>query len=97
MTGTRSRMICGMIAVLVILAMGIHGVWAAEKVPRMTKEQLKELMGKPDMVILDVRSSSDWAKGQTKIQGAVREDPGKPTKTWAEKYAKDKTIILYCA
>jgi hypothetical protein len=58
-------MICGMIAVLVILAMGIPGVWAAEKVPRMTKEQLKELMGKPDMVILDVRSSSDWANGQT--------------------------------
>lgn len=97
MIGKENGMICGMIAVLVILAMGTHVVWAAEKVPRMTKEQLKELMGKPDLVILDVRSSSDWAKGQTKILGAVREDPGKPTKTWAEKYAKDKTIVLYCA
>lgn len=97
MIGKKTRMICGMIAVLAILAMGIHGVWAADKVPRMTKEQLKELVGKPDLVILDVRSQSDWGKGQTKILGAVREDPGKPTKTWAEKYAKDKTIILYCA
>jgi len=97
MIGKENRMICGTIAVLAILAMGIHGVWAAEKVPRMTKEQLKELVGKPDLVILDVRSSSDWGKGQTKILGAVREDPGKPTKIWAEKYAKDKTIVLYCA
>ena len=97
MVGNKGRMICGVFAVLVILAMGIQAVWAAEKGPRMTKEQLKELMGKADMVILDVRSSSDWGKGQTKILGAVREDPGKPTKTWAEKYAKDKTIVLYCA
>ncbi len=97
MIGKRSGMICGMIAVLVILAMGIQAVWAAEKVPRMTKEQLKEWMGKPDLVILDVRSGSDWEKGQTKILGAVRENPGKPTKTWAEKYTKEKTIVLYCA
>ena len=97
MIGKKTRVICGMIAVLVILAMGIHGVWAADKIPRMTKEQLKELVGKPDLVILDVRSKSDWGEGQTKILGAIREDPGKPTKTWAEKYAKDKTIVLYCA
>lgn len=97
MIGKASRMICGMIAVLVILAMGIHVVWAAEKIPRMTKEQLREMMGKSDLVILDVRSSSDWGKAQRKIQGAVREDPSKGTKTWAEKYAKDKTIVLYCA
>jgi rhodanese-related sulfurtransferase len=90
-------MVCGMIAVLFILAVGVSAGWASEKVPRMTKEQLKDLIGKPEVVILDVRSKSDWEKGQTKIQGAVREDPGKGTKTWAEKYAKDKTIVLYCA
>jgi len=97
MVGNRGRMICGVFAVLVILATGIQAVWAAEKAPRMTKEELKELMGKPDLVVLDVRSRSDWGKGETKILGAVREDPGKPTKTWAEKYAKDKTIVLYCS
>jgi rhodanese-related sulfurtransferase len=90
-------MICRAAAVLVILAVGVGAGWASEKVPRMTKEQLKDLVGKPDVVILDVRSKSDWEKGQTKIQGAVREDPGKATKTWAEKYAKDKNIVLYCA
>ena len=97
MIGKKTRVFCGMIAVLGILAVGIHGVWAADKAPRMTKEQLKELLGKPDLVLLDVRSRSDWAEGQTKIMGAVREDPGQPTKTWAGKYAKDKTIVLYCA
>jgi len=97
MIGKTNGAICGTIAVLIILAMGVQGVWAADKVPRVTKEQLKEWMGKPGLVLLDVRSSSDWGKAQTKIQGAVREDPGKPTKTWTEKYGKDQTIILYCA
>jgi rhodanese-related sulfurtransferase len=63
----------------------------------MAIEQLKDLMGKPDVIILDVRAKSDWDKAQTKILGAIREDPNKPTKSWAEKYGKDKTIVLYCA
>jgi rhodanese-related sulfurtransferase len=63
----------------------------------MTKEQLKEMLGKAETVILDVRATGDWDKAQVKIKGAVREDPSKATKTWAEKYGKDKTIILYCA
>jgi hypothetical protein len=92
-----TRVTYWMVAILIILGMGSSLAGASEKVPRMTIEQLKDLMGKPDVVILDVRSSSDWGKDQTKILGAIREDPNKPTKSWAEKYGKDKTIILYCA
>jgi hypothetical protein len=92
-----TRVTYWMVTILIILGMGSSLVGASEKVPRMTIEQLKDLMGKPDVVILDVRSSSDWGKDQTKILGAIREDPNKPTKSWAEKYGKDKTIILYCA
>jgi hypothetical protein len=91
----KAPMIWGTISILVFLAMGISTVGGAEKVPRMTKEQLKEMLGKPDMVVLDVRATGDWDKAQMKIQGAVREDPNKSTKTWAEKYGKDKTFILY--
>ena len=92
----RMPMVCGVAAILAVL-LGVSLVGGAEKVPRMTKEQLKEMLGKPDVVVLDVRATGDWDKAQMKIQGAVREDPSKATKTWAGKYGKDKTIILYCA
>ena len=93
----RMPMICGITAILAVLAMGVGSVGGAEKIPRMTKEQLKEMLGKPDVAVLDVRATGDWDKAKMKIQGAVREDPSKATKTWAQKYGKDKTIILYCA
>ncbi len=93
----RRQKYCGVIAVLVVLAMGVPLVGAKEEVPRMTQEQLKEMLGSPDLLILDVRAAGDWGKAQMKIQGAVREDPGKGAKTWAGKYGKDKTIVLYCA
>ena len=97
MFGKRMPMICGFTTILAVLTMGINLVGGADKVPRMTKEQLKEMLGKPETVILDVRATGDWDKAQMKIKGAAREDPSKATKTWAEKYGKDKTIILYCA
>jgi predicted sulfurtransferase len=97
MIGKGNRITYWMVAILVILAMGFSLAVASEKVPRMPQEQLKEMIGKPEVVILDVRSKSDWEKAQTKILGAIREDPNKPTKSWAEKYSKDKTIVLYCA
>jgi hypothetical protein len=97
MFGRRMPMICGFTAILAVLTMGISLVGGADKVPRMTKEQLKEMLGKPETVILDVRATGDWDKAQMKIKGAAREDPSKATKRWADKYGKDKTIILYCA
>jgi predicted sulfurtransferase len=68
----------------------------SEDAPRMTKEELKAMMGSPDLVIIDVRSGTDWADSDLKIKGAVREDP-KVFESWANKYPKDKTIVLYCA
>ena len=91
----RRSMICGMAAILVVLAMGVSLVGGADRIPRMTKEQLKGMLGKPEVIVLDVRATGDWEKTQMKIQGAVREDPNKATKSWAEKYGKDKTIVLY--
>lgn len=64
--------------------------------PRMTKEELKALLGQPDLIIIDVRTGSDWTASDLKIKGAVREDP-ENIESWANKYAKDKTLVLYCA
>ena len=67
-----------------------------ENVPRMTKEQLKAQLGNSDFVIIDVRSDHDWQDSNTKIKGAIREDPSK-LDSWVNNYPKDKTIVLYCA
>ena len=83
---------------LFLLGLGIGPAMAwAQDVPRMTKEELKPLLGNPEVVIIDVRSGSDWSGSQEKIQGAVREDPDKRAKSWTGKYNPEKMIILYCA
>jgi rhodanese-related sulfurtransferase len=61
-----------------------------------SKDQLKEEMGKPDVVVVDVRATNDWDSAQWKIQGAQRQSPAE-VKEWIDKYPKDKTIVLYCA
>jgi hypothetical protein len=67
------------------------------KVPRMTKEELKSLVGISDVIVLDVRIVGEWKRDALKIQGAVREDPEKDYKSWASKYPKDKTLVFYCS
>jgi rhodanese-related sulfurtransferase len=54
------------------------------------------MVGKSDVVIVDVRTTSDWTSTHSKIRGAVREDP-KTVNAWAGKYPKDKTLVFYCA
>ena len=65
-------------------------------VPRIEREKAKEMLGKPDVVFIDVRTGSDWGSSDVKIKGAVRQDPTDPEK-WAGKLDKGKTYILYCA
>jgi rhodanese-related sulfurtransferase len=62
----------------------------------MTKDELKAMLDNPDLVIVDVRLGGDWTDNDLKIKGAIREDP-ESVKSWAEKYSKDKTFVLYCA
>jgi hypothetical protein len=68
----------------------------AETVPRMSTEELKSRLGEADLVVLDVRGSWDWDKSGEKIAGAQRVNP-ETIKQWASNYAKEKTLVLYCA
>ena len=63
---------------------------------RITKEELRALIGQPGITIIDVRSERDWRNSGTKITGAVHEDPVEE-ETWAGKYARDARLVLYCA
>ncbi len=65
---------------------------------RMSKEELKDLLGKPDVVVIDVRVAGDYDSSTLKIKGAVRESPNPDeVPNWAKKYNKKSTIVLYCA
>ena len=68
----------------------------AEEVPRISKEEVRTMLGNPDVTIVDVRLSGDLGDSDSKIKGAVREDP-RDVETWIDKYPKDKTLVFYCA
>lgn len=82
------------IALLLIVV--VCGTISADEAYKMTKEQLLPLLGKPDVIIIDVRTNYYWDKSPIKIKGAVREEVMK-FGSWMNKYPKDKTIVLYCA
>jgi hypothetical protein len=64
------------------------------EVPRITKEQLKEMLGKPDVVIIDARPSEQWKYSDQLIPGSVHEDP-LTVQTWIQKYDKNKKMVIY--
>ncbi len=76
----------------------VWGVWVvtamALEIPKISKEELKSMLGKPEVVVIDVRTLWDRKMSLKQIKGAVREDPD-AVKSWAKKYSKEKTIVLY--
>jgi rhodanese-related sulfurtransferase len=62
----------------------------------MSIEELKGMLGSPDLVIIDVRREGDWKSSTVKVKGSVREDADK-VDAWMNKYPKDKTLVFYCA
>ena len=48
----------------------------------------------PDFIILDFLLNDQWLVSDRKISGAVHEDQA-AVASWAGKYPKDKTIVLY--
>jgi predicted sulfurtransferase len=84
------------LAVILVFTAGFIGAAGAKDVLRMTKEDLKGKLGDPDVVIIDVRTGSDWNASDVKIKGALREEANNVSK-WASKLDKNKTIVLYCA
>ena len=91
--------------IVALLLMAVAFLWmgsalitacASDNPPRMTTEELKGMLGDPEVVVVDVRAGSSWTDSTTKIKGAVREDP-KAVQSWFQKYPKDKTLVFYCS
>jgi hypothetical protein len=67
---------------------------ASDGVPRITKEEAKALLGKPNVVFVDARIDSAWKGSDRKITGAVRYDRFDPDAV-AGSAGKDTTFIVY--
>ncbi len=79
---------------IVIFAASLVG--GAQGITVISKDQLKEELAKPDVLVVDVRANHDWETSEWKIQGAQRQIPAE-AQEWMAKYSKDQNIVLYCA
>ena len=83
------------ILILVLSGCALFSSGVAET-DRISANQLQEMLGRSDVIVVDVRSKGDWNKSDSKIRGAVREDLG-AISSWIVKYPKEKTVVFYCA
>jgi hypothetical protein len=67
---------------------------AAEDVPRISKEDAKALLRKPNAVFLDARIDKAWKGSSRRILGAVRVDLF-DLETQTATYSKETTFIIY--
>ena len=72
-------------------------------VPRITPDEAKGMVGRPDVLFLDVREPAEVA-ASGKVPGALaiprgliefRADPGSPTRDAG--FARAKVVVAYCA
>ena len=86
-----SRMLLALALVAVLAVNGVAG-----NAPRISKEELKSMLGNKEVIIVDVRTGKDWKASEYKIKGAVRVDP-REVESWASKYSENQTFVFYCA
>lgn len=68
----------------------------SDDVPRISIHQLKSMLDKNDVVVLDTRPKQQWEASSEKIPGAEHHssfDAGE----WSQQYSQNATIALYCA
>lgn len=82
--------------ILLFLVLTCPAALLASEVNVMDKDELKAMLDSPGLVLFDVRTGRDWSSSEFKIKGAVRLDEG-GIDSAIKSYAKDKTIVLYCA
>ena len=82
------------LAFIFVVVLTIDAV--AGSAPRISKEELKSMLGNEEVIIVDVRTGKDWKASEFKIKGAVRVDY-REVESWASKYSENQTFVFYCA
>jgi 3-mercaptopyruvate sulfurtransferase SseA len=72
-----------------------RGPTSVEQVPRLTKEIVKEMLWKPDVVIVDVRYIKQYEQSDKKIPGAVFVQPENFEEFVKYHPQKDAAYVLY--
>jgi 3-mercaptopyruvate sulfurtransferase SseA len=90
-------LISALVAVLLLIALAGYSAppSSVEQVPRLTKEAVKEMLGKPDVVIVDVRYIKQFEQSDKKLPGAVFVQPENFDEFVKNHPQKDKTYVLY--
>ena len=81
---------------VIVFLLAVSSTAIAASVPLMTTDELNGRLGEADLVILDVRLGGHQSQSNDKIPGSESVDY-KNVNLWVNNYAKEKTIVLYCA
>ncbi len=68
----------------------------ADGVPRIAVQELKEVLGSPEVVLIDTRADQQWKVSSEKIPGAVHHSSFEADE-WSRAYNTNATMVLYCA
>ena len=90
-------LIATLAAALMLIALAAYSAMptTVEQVPRLTKEQVRGMLGKPDVVIVDARYIKQYEESDRKLPGAVFVEPEKIDDFVRSHPKKDATYILY--
>ncbi len=81
---------------LIVAVLMISGTVSGDEIKLLDKDELKAMLGNPDLVVLDVRAGKDWSSSEFKIKDAVRLI-NDTTEAVMKDISKDKTLVFYCA
>lgn len=83
------------VAMLAVLASGVLSAQSARDVPRISIDDVKQLMAKKQVVLIDVRDPQSFADGH--IPGAINV-PFDHIPNHVEQWKKEKRLLVtYCA
>ena len=68
---------------------------SVEQVPRLSNEDVRNMLGKPDVVIVDIRYIKQYEESDRHIPGAVFTQPDKLDEFVKSQPKKDATYLLY--
>lgn len=90
-------LISSLVALLLLFSLAGYSAMptTVEQVPRLTKDAVKEMLGKPDVVIVDVRYIKQFEQSDKKLPGAVFVQPENFDEFVKNHPQKDKTYVLY--
>jgi rhodanese-related sulfurtransferase len=80
---------------LVVIVTAMAGAQAIRNVPRISIDELKALMAKGAVLVIDVRDPDSFAKGR--IPGAVNVDFTQVLQQAGRFTGETRTIVTYCA